>query len=150
MIKDKLEMFPFMIGRMMISEFEFYLTGSRKFKKAMIKAETDWDFFIKFSAEVVDWLEKEGFVKLDSYCPEGSMHPWDNNTVTVYRFRASMNPNVCPQVDVQLVLDVEKKKWAQFMGYSELSKVSKENAPLVWELLYRWYNNIQMTKGGTP
>jgi hypothetical protein len=83
----------------MESKFHFFLTGSRFFGKCGSGA--DFDFFVEDSPEVRSFLEANGF-KPVAYYPGsivGKCHE-------VYR---------SGKIDVQCVLDAEKKNQAQLM-----------------------------------
>ena len=120
------------------SEFQFHLTGSRRFGNH--STLSDWDFFTDDNEEVVRFLCDLGFRVYfeDRY----NIYP-DSQTVVVLRHSAF-------NIDVQIVKDVETKRMAQdlllqvvgrFMPRKshELSSERRD----IWDGAYRYINSLK-------
>lgn len=83
---------------MIVSKFEFFLTGSRRY--GTNHQYSDEDFYALYSKEVVKWLKENNFSKLHSYY--GYYKGFDQNTVSIWRKG---------NVDIQLVYNLIKRQY---------------------------------------
>lgn len=99
--------------------FEFHLTGSRLFCPSFTTYETDWDFYVANSEEVVEALMKEGFHA--PYLP----HYGDSLCVRVMEME---------NVDIQLRNDIpahkEKEKKLLALGEKAYHKIATNFAQI--------------------
>ena len=81
-------------------DFLFTLTGSRSFTFGKIYKDSDWDFFIEESKELLVFLEQHGFVKqYDAY---------QNDPLNVAVYRKDI-PSLGTHIDIQVVNDIQAK-----------------------------------------
>jgi hypothetical protein len=105
---------------------EIYLTGSQKWRTA--DSESDFDFFTENGEKIRVWLEENGFSKI-----QGRMYA-DSECLCVYRKETSAN---IPQIDIQLVKDVGKKRAAQeLLLFFFPSGLTRNRRRALWEKAY--------------
>lgn len=81
-------------------DFLFTLTGSRSFTFGKIYKDSDWDFFIEESKELLIFLKQHGFVnQYDAY---------QNDPLNVAVYRKDI-PLLGTHVDIQVVNDIQAK-----------------------------------------
>ena len=118
------------IDKLQNAPFWVYQTGSRSFGYAT--PHSDWDFYTINNAEVLMWLQANGFAPLAS--PTNPYYEHDLNLAVVYR---------CGNVDVQLVKSVEKKFLAQEIIKSwKLGKLIKSYAHKAWNNAYKLLDSV--------
>lgn len=114
------------IMKMMESEHNFHLTGSRFFGNST--NHSDWDFFIQDSPQVRNWLVANNF-KIN----KNSKYYSDGFCVDVYRYYITDTH----WIDVQIVNDVSLKIKAQDLIKLTVPPNALENkafARIVWRL----------------
>lgn len=109
-----------------LSKFEFHLTGSRYFGTS--HEESDWDFFIQESEDLIDDLRANGF----SCCSETYAH--DPIMTAVYGHE---------NVHIQIVISATMKAWIQecLKPVFMITKPSKDQAKILWALGTKLYRN---------
>lgn len=141
MIANFRHMFPQSAHCLLDSEFEFYLTGSRFFGTQT--EDSDWDFFVGYSKEVVAFLIENNFRIVNDSEYE------DSNTVAVYRYMDKFNrPSMC--VDVQVVLNPAMKEDIQNKIKPVIRNSAikdKEAMRLMWNVAYRLSKSQSCDKG---
>lgn len=81
-------------------DFLFTLTGSRSFTFGKVYQNSDWDFFIEESKELLTFLKQHEFVnQYDAY---------QNDPLNVAVYRKDI-PSLGTHVDIQVVNDVQAK-----------------------------------------
>ena len=81
-------------------DFLFTLTGSRSFTFGKIYRDSDWDFFIEESKELLVFLQQHEFVnQYDAY---------QNDPLNTAVYRKDI-PSLGTHVDIQVVNDVQAK-----------------------------------------
>jgi len=113
---------PATIENLMKSEFTFYLTGSRFFGN--VTEKSDWDFFVKDSPEVREFLESICF----SYEYQGNSGYKDAFLTTV------MYSRIPRGIHVQLINEVELKvKVQNYLKDFPWDSIPKENRDAIWD-----------------
>lgn len=129
---------PKVIVKMNESPFQFHLTGSRGWPCPLVAGVTyltDWDFFVKSSEEVYDFLYDNLFV-------EEFENPYADspNSASVWKHA----PKHGPSVHVQVVRDVDLKLAMEQVIRDYLPatfyKLNKDQRKSVWSLAYAAYN----------
>jgi len=115
---------PCELGHLKVSKFDFFLTGSRFFKRTA-QEDTDWDFYTQDCAEAQMYLQQNGYVVSRTY--------EDLFTVLIL---TKKTPWI--KIDVQLVKDVELKTRAQEMLTPFINYVSKEYHGVLWDMAFSW------------
>lgn len=113
-----------------VSEFDFYLTGSRYFGN--VRPKSDWDFFVDDSQKVREFLGSEGFIEQPLWRSEYL----DQNTSAVFRKNG---------VDIQLVKDIQMKHVAQeILKKSEATNVmhNKAQHSALWKIVYQCMSDM--------
>lgn len=106
------------------SEFEFALTGSRRF--GTHNEMSDFDFYVKKSSSVAAWLEDNGFALLENDAA------YDIPGIQVYR---------SGRIDVQLRNDVEQfeklNQWFDHRrsAYATLQGYEPSDRKVIWHFL---------------
>ena len=128
MIANINAVFPVIIKSLTDSPFQFYLTGSRFFGGAT--RDSDWDFFTKYTPEVLGYLSAMGFEKdFDS--------SYDDPSVDAVYYGYCEHQGHRVKVDVQLVNDayakLEVQKALSTCWPSGLSHFDKETRKAIWK-----------------
>jgi hypothetical protein len=107
-----------------VSSFVFHLTGSRYFGTQ--REDSDWDFFVDYSAELITWLEDNSFT-LDS-----TSYKEDPVMCMVYKKE---------NVHIQVVHSAKMKEWIQHLLYPLFRgmKPDKETSKKLWIHATRLY-----------
>lgn len=122
------------LGRMQQTAFGFYLTGSRVFNPRVGKrgqCDSDYDFFAQDCGEIRQWLEANGFRQLTK---EDAQY-LDSNTTLVWRYPHGA------QIDVQLVVDLQKKMLVQAFLLTlplEWSGIAKHARKRIWNAAFEF------------
>lgn len=113
---------------MEVSEFVFVLTGSRFFKHAT--PESDWDFFVRDSPTLRDFLQKQGFKTTDQ--------DYDQDPFFTEVFRFDVYYNGITHIDIQVMSSeyYDMKVEAQNLIFSKFKTfpAPKEHAKAIWVL----------------
>lgn len=112
------------------SEIEFELTGSHFFGN--YKPNSDWDFFVEDSFSTREWLTSHGFNLLSE------AYENDPQITAIFRY-GNVEEGEFPQVDVQLTLNVEKKRKVQEIlkaNHLIFGMTSKKFARQLWKSMY--------------
>lgn len=121
---------PRPVVKMIESEHNFHLTGSRFFGNST--NQSDWDFFIQDSPQVRNWLVANNF-KIN----KNSKYYSDDSCVDVYRYYITDYKIDAHWIDVQIVNDVSLKIKAQDLIKLTVPPNALENkafARIVWRL----------------
>jgi len=119
-----------------VRSIEFYLTGSRFFRRpAEIGPETDYDFFTQYKIETIKFLAEIGFVyHSDPLIMQA--YAQDPNVATVLRHER------CP-IDIQLVVDLEMKIACQHL-LDKIGCLGFVDDKQIHKLF--WHNTFKMLK----
>ena len=121
------------------SDAHFYLTGSRYFGN--YHQSSDYDFFAQYDQAICEFLETHKYKALGCY-QSGYL---DSNTSVVYRKG---------KIDIQLVTNVNMKKWAQeqikaHFFYRHMPKRGTHTFAL-WNMLFSIYPHLDHNKSKSP
>lgn len=101
MIVNLNSMFPPAVEKLQaLKQFEFYLTGSRFFGGATV--ESDWDFFVEYSAELESTLKDLGFER-------DSESTYEDPSIALVMSKYETWQGRKTKLDIQLVKDAAKK-----------------------------------------
>jgi len=113
---------------------EFYLTGSRWFLDRARDEKTDYDFFTRYSEDMISHLTSKGFSALY----KGNLEYIDGDCLVVLRKEASAQ---FPQIDVQLVRNIGHRvllrDLLKTLGYEFWSTVDKPTACKLWDITHK-------------
>lgn len=115
---------PKELDHLKLSKFDFFLTGSRFFKRTA-QEDTDWNFYAEYSAEAEVYLRSEGYLLSGEY-------------VDVFTLKVFTKKTSWIKIDVQLVEDTHLKTRAQELLAPYLKSVPKEYHKVLWNLAFTW------------
>lgn len=125
------------LNDMQESEFTFYLTGSRFFEFST--PTSDYDFFVKNSREVNQFLADHGFVILnDVYGADyaGSDEQREPNNVASVFSKGMVHVQLVENPDLKNKIQ-EAIRESGFMGILKRLRITKKNMIVFWNLLYK-------------
>ena len=115
---------PRELDHLRMSKFDFFLTGSRFFKRTA-QEDTDWDFYTQDCAEVQLYLKQNGYVV---------SHKYEDSFTVAVMTRETRGL----KIDIQLVGDVGLKTKAQEMLRPFINRVPKEHHKVLWDMSFEW------------
>ena len=128
MITNLSAVFPAIVETLNGSSFNFHLTGSRFF--GGVKVESDWDFFVEESEEVIQFLNSIGFEK-------DFEASYDDPSVIAVYYGYCMHQDRSVKVDVQLVgnaeLKLEVQRILQQCWPCGMSHFDKQSVRAIWK-----------------